>query len=86
MRRKRKSISGVLCAHMHEQVEASTKRFLQELSKYGTEAAIMVILPSGDQAVFVVSEEETPESHKKILDKCYALMLIHNKFGFEKPE
>lgn len=86
MPRKRRSIGNILAAHMHEQVEASTTSFLKNLSTYGSEAAVIVFLPSGEEAVFVVSREETAESHKKILDKCYALMNKHHKFGFEKPE
>lgn len=84
-KKKESGIGAVLAAHMYEQVEGATTRMLQTLSTYGTEAAIIVFLPNGDKAVFVVTKEETPLSHKKILRKCSAL-LWPGKFDLDKPE
>lgn len=85
-RKKKQPVIGpVLAAHMYEQVESATTQMLKTLSTYGSEGAIIVFLPSGDQAIFVVSKEETPLSHKKILRKCSAL-LWPGKFGVDNSE
>lgn len=84
-KRKESGIGAILAAHMYEQVEGATTNMLKTLSTYGTEGAIIVFLPNGDKAVFVVSKEETPLSHRKILRKCSAL-LWPGKFGVDNPE
>lgn len=85
-RKKRDSgIGAILAAHTYEQVEGASTKMLQTLATYGTEGAVIVFMPNGDKAVFVVTKEETPLSHKKILRKCSAL-LWPGKFDLDNSE
>ena len=84
-KKKEPGIGAILAAHTYEQVEGATTNMLKTLSVYGTEGAVIVFLPNGDKAIFVVTKEDTDISHKKILRKCSAL-LWPGKFSLDNPE
>ncbi len=79
-KRKPKTVSKILAAHVDEQIEAATDTFIKELGKYNTESAVLLFLPDGSNAVFVCSRDGTAESNSKILSKCFALLDPKNEF------
>jgi len=80
-----KPVNILMAAHMNEQVEAASDKFLSVLSTYGTEGVICVFLPDGTQAVYVCTGEDTLDSHKKILKRCASLVAVGN-LNIDKPE